>query len=223
LPFTKTNFWEHYSGIFNPEGMLTTVREFLLKNNNNFEGLFVMNDVLNFSSRQFYSTMQSVSFSIQIMNPNDKYLNMINTTYQIYNNDNTNNLNDTDNHCLKLEVTNNNLVFDTYIGILEMEIQVDSGQLCDYHSEKKNLKVSFKDQISNSSISFNIILEIVPTPHKFSRILIDRYHNLYYPFDGKILTDNLYFHHHRADWTYESIDTNYNKVSYLNFLDVQSF
>ncbi len=62
------------------------------------------------------------------------------------------------------------------------------------------------------NVSFSMILEIIPIPNRFHRILFDVYHNLYYPFDGHIPKDDLYDNSFTYDWNLESLFSNYFQV-----------
>jgi hypothetical protein len=79
------------------------------------------------------------------------------------------------------------------------------------YNEKINWVINFKE----SNLNFKLIFNIIPTPFRYERILVDRYHNLYYPFDGFITRDDLLDNRYNYDWTNESIYGNYFKVNNL--------
>jgi hypothetical protein len=79
---------------------------------------------------------------------------------------------------------------------------------CRMYSERINWKIIFKE----SNLSFRLIFDLIPTPHRYERILVDRFHNLYYPFDGLIPRDDLLDNKYNYDWTNESIYGNYYNV-----------
>ena len=70
-------------------------------------------------------------------------------------------------------------------------------------------EIIFTEEITKKKIGFKLIFDIIQTPSRYSRILLSRYYNLFYPFDGYIPRDNLFDNRYNFDWTFESIDTNY--------------
>lgn len=153
-----------------------------------------------------YSSMQPIYFTVIFINPNFNSVNKINYNYEIHDQNKSD-----ATLCVKLVPNQNNKIFyfSNFIGLLHMKLTVDSNLKCRFFKESLNLNIYFDDAILINKLELKLILDIIPTPSRYSRILINRFNNLYYPFDGYIPRDNLLDNWYNYDWMFESIDTNY--------------
>lgn len=102
----------------------------------------------------------------------------------------------------------------THLDVLEFRLGVHDTTDCRFLRDRFDIKVIFSitDNVITQNASFSIILDIVPLPNRFHRLLFDVYHNLYYPFDGVIPKDNLFDNTYSFDWTPDSLFSNYFQV-----------
>jgi hypothetical protein len=98
-----------------------------------------------------------------------------------------------------------------------MRLYIENDLKCRLYKENINWDIYFETEFNN--LEFKLAFDIIPTPHRYERILIDRYHNLYYPFDGRIPRDDLLDRRYNYDWTNESFLGNYYGVKCINLDD----
>jgi hypothetical protein len=98
-----------------------------------------------------------------------------------------------------------------------MRLYIENDLKCRLYKEHINWSVYF--ETDNGRLNFQLAFDIIPTPHRYERILIDRYHNLFYPFDGLIPRDDLLDRRYNYDWTNESFLGNYFGVLLFNVGD----
>ena len=96
-----------------------------------------------------------------------------------------------------------------------MKIYIINNFKCSFISDNIEIDIQFLNKITNEPIILKVTLDIIMTPSRFNRILLDRYHNLIYPFDGYVLRDDLYNSVYNYDWSYESPETNYFNVNLI--------
>lgn len=162
-----------------------------------------------YQSISLYSSMQPLYFSLIFISPNTNEINKVNYKTTL-----DDNLNSDLESCVRLKPViqgknQNYFYFSNHVGVLQMKLTIDNDLKCRFFKEKVDWNVFFKDEIRDEMVGFKLIFNIIPTPSRYSRILIDRYLNLVYPFDGNIPRDNLIDNWYNFDWTFESIDTNY--------------
>jgi hypothetical protein len=237
LHFPQINKNELISGLFNPEGILKLTDHFIQKYTENYySGVKILNNIIDFSLDQYsnytmseenkeaqkvslYSTMQELRFSLIMVNSSPFSIFKLSYEYTIDGID-INQI--ASKYCIKLEVVhnknNNYLIMTNHIDVIQMRLRVDSDPKCRFYKEHINWTVHFADNSKYIKASFKLIFDLIPTPNKLNRILIDRYHNLYYPFDGIIPRDNLLDSYTDYDWTYENIETNYYNVGIFNHI-----
>jgi len=215
------NRGELISGIFNIDGLMELSKYHLdRKHKLNSQ---ILNNVIDLSMKFYsnytisetgkkdqafslYSSMQPIYFTVIFINPNFNSVNKINYNYEIHDQNKSD-----ATLCVKLVPNQNNKIFyfSNFIGLLHMKLTVDSNLKCRFFKESLNLNIYFDDAILLNKLELKLILDIIPTPSRYSRILINRFNNLYYPFDGYIPRDNLLDNWYNYDWMFESIDTNY--------------
>ncbi len=164
-------------------------------------------DIKSFQIQPIYSTIQPIFFPLIFIDPISKDLNRIDLNYTIEN------IGQSVDECLLLRISrqiNEEIFFhfSAHVGVLQMSLTIHEDMKCQLLKEKVSYQINFTDS-NNYQYVFKLIFDIIPTPSRFSRILISRYHNLFYPFDGNIPKDNLYDNWYSFDWTYESLNTNY--------------
>jgi len=94
-----------------------------------------------------------------------------------------------------------------------MKIFISDNFKCSFLTDEVEINMQFLDRESEKHINLKMTLSIIVTPSRFNRLIVDRYHNLKYPFDGLILRDDLYNSNYNYDWTFESLETNYYNVN----------
>lgn len=113
--------------------------------------------------------------------------------------------------------------------MLEFRLAVNDNTDCRLLRDRFDISITYSlsDRLMSQNVSFSVILDIIPLPNRFHRLLFDVYHNLYYPFDGSIPKDNLFDNTYSFDWTLDSLSSNYFQVllsnhSYINHLRMKT-
>lgn len=109
-----------------------------------------------------------------------------------------------------------NFIFKGNYGILILKVYISDNFKCSFIRDEVELNIQFLDKFSDEYINMKMTMDIIVTPSKFNRLILNRYHNLIYPFDGIILRDDLYNSNYNYDWTFESLDTNYYNVKFFS-------
>jgi len=100
---------------------------------------------------------------------------------------------------------------------LILKVYITDNFKCSLIRDEIELNIQFLDKQTSENIDMKMTMDIIVTPSRFNRLLLDRYHNLIYPFDGFVLRDDLYNSNYNFDWTFESLDTNYHNVNFKFF------
>jgi hypothetical protein len=98
---------------------------------------------------------------------------------------------------------------------LILKVYINDNFKCSLIRDEVELNIQFLDRKSEEFINMKMAIEVIVTPSRFNRLIFDRYHNLIYPFDSKILRDDLYNSNYNYDWTFESLYTNYYNVNLI--------
>jgi hypothetical protein len=98
-----------------------------------------------------------------------------------------------------------------HVDIITFRLYIQSDLKCRLYRENINWDIYFKTDDGNK-VNFKLVFDIIPTPHRYERVILDRYHNLFYPFDGLIPRDDLLDRRYNYDWANESFLGNYFNV-----------
>jgi len=221
------NLEEIPSGLFNPDGLFK-ITEYYVKNKDMLN-LYILNNVIDFTydftssytinqdykdkyAISFYSSMQPIYFNLILVNPLNIPITKINLSFE---KEDLNRISPFGHHCVKLEIDTeekNYFILDNHFGVLPMKIFILNDAKCRFITEKVKWNVFFQEEITKTKLEFHLAFDIIPTPSRYNRILLDRFHNLFYPFDGYVAKDDLLDNRYSYDWNYESFNTNYLNV-----------
>ncbi len=185
----------------------------------------------------FYSTIQPIYLTMQIMSLNQKNpFFIINKNFTIESRIKKDDKLVDSPDCMNVKLMyikieylgnkklfghNDSVIVKTHLEIIEFRIGINDSTDCKFLRERFEIKINKEVlEIVDSNmkiykpfnVSFSMILDLIPIPNRFHRILFDVYHNLYYPFDGLIPKDNLYDNSFTYDWSSESLNSNYFQV-----------
>lgn len=215
------NGWEKGSGLFNPEGMLgliemknkEMIRIYNWEVNNEEEVIFDDDDEDEEKDNntrnvfEMYTTRINKTYNLIVMNEYHTF-SSFELPFTITNNNITNSSSSINGKCFTISLINPSPTI-SYIFLLQLQLSPIASSKCEYYKEHIDWMLHFTDQSGKISFNYQIVFDFIPKPSKLSRIIIDRSHNLIFPFDGFVPKDDLLSHIYDYDWTYESIDTNY--------------
>ena len=235
------NEFERFSGLFNPQGilgyMLNYVKNFNEKNNKafvyiynydySFNNKFDKNIKVEYPEDVLYSTKMEKEIALQVINEldlenyNDIKLPFFIKDIQILYEKKNSNMNKNykknsyiNDNCVKFELISPNESEDiSRVMILKLKIIPDNTDKCDFNKGDIELKFIIVDQSQKQILNFFYSYHFIPRPLKLNRILFDRGHNLIYPYDQNVIKDNLFSDCLDFDWTYESIQTNFKGLN----------
>ena len=235
------NEFERFSGLFNPQGilgyMLNYVKNFNEKNNKAFVYIynydysfnikFDKNIKVEYPEDVLYSTKMEKEIALQVINEldlenyNDIKLPFFIKDIQILYEKKNSNMNKNykknsyiNDNCVKFELISPNESEDiSRVMILKLKIIPDNTDKCDFNKGDIELKFIIVDQSQKQILNFFYSYHFIPRPLKLNRILFDRGHNLIYPYDQNVIKDNLFSDCLDFDWTYESIQTNFKGLN----------
>lgn len=170
-------------------------------------------DFAPFSSISFYSTMTPIAFNFTVIHPLSSSLTVKKINWKTEN--------EFIKRCLVVdhEHSNQNV---PYYSLIRMKISVKHTTECKFASaEGENIKTTISFQETNQTANYSLILNLIQTPAREERILIDAFHNLKFPEDGYILRDSIFIDKQPYEWKGDHVFTNYMQL--YTFLNSQGY
>jgi len=170
-----------------------------------------------FSSISFYSTMSPISFNFTVIHPSSKNGSEIEDLFWKTENEFV-------HDCLKIQYEKSDAI--EYYTLVKMTISVDSTRECRFVSapeEDITTYISFTSSTPGEIqyTTHTMKINLIPTPERSKRILMDAYHNLKFPEDGYILRDSIFVDKQPYEWKGDHLFTNYLQL--YKFLRSQEY
>jgi len=183
-------------------------------------------DYTPFSSILFYSSMFPIAFNFTVIHPASAHSSQIEDIFWKTENEQI-------HSCFQISYEKSEDIIQYYT-LVRMQISVLTTHECQYaqaEGEEIITYISFSNNSTeedverlNSTIvynTFSMTVNLVPTPQRSDRILIDSFHNLKFPEDGYILRDSIFIDKQPYEWKGDHAFTNY--IQLYQFLRSQGY